>query len=67
VKDRAKVLLDSEAGTFGDLSPRVRHSFLEGCYSPSMGMEFDNCEIILEQFLAMGMIVKEEDVSVDSD
>jgi hypothetical protein len=67
-KDKAKkVLLDSEAGTSGDLSPRVRNSFLERRYSPSTGMEFHKWQIVLEQFMAIGMIVKEEDVSVDSE
>jgi hypothetical protein len=52
----AKILAASEARTSGDLPPRIRDS-----YSP--GMECSEWEIILEQLLAMGLIVKQEVVS----
>jgi hypothetical protein len=68
VKDKVvKILAASEAGTFGDLPPRTRDSFLERRYSPSTGMESNEWEIILEQLLVMGLIVKHEVVSDDDD
>jgi hypothetical protein len=63
----SKVLLDVEAGTSRYFPPKIRMSFLEGRYSRSPGMEANEWQIILEQFLAMGVIVKEEVVNVDSD
>jgi hypothetical protein len=43
-----KVLLDSEVGTSEDLPPRIRNSFLKGCYSPSIGMDISEWQIILD-------------------
>jgi hypothetical protein len=60
-KDKARrILLDSEEGAFGDLPPWVRNSFLKGWYSPLTGMNVDERPIILEQLLAIGVIVKME-------
>jgi hypothetical protein len=62
-----RVLAHSEAGTSSDLSPHVRRSFIERRYSPSTGLFRNHWEIILEQLLAMGLIVKEEVVSGNND
>ena len=59
-KKADKILADSEAGTSEVLPPRIRDSFLEMRYSPSTGMERSEWEVIFEQFLSMGLIVKEE-------
>jgi hypothetical protein len=42
------------------ISPRMRMSFASRPYSPSTGMEWSEWEIILEQLIHMGYIVKEE-------
>jgi hypothetical protein len=60
-------LLDSEAGGSGDLPPIVKKSVQEGRYSPSTGMEMSEWQIILEQFIMMGVVVKEQVVNIDSD
>jgi hypothetical protein len=63
----SRVLLDSEAGGSGDLPPIVKKFFQEGCYSPSTVMEMSEWQIMLEQFIAMGVVVKEEVVSIDNE
>jgi hypothetical protein len=50
-----------------ELQPIVKQSFQEGCYSPSTGMEMSEWQIMLEQLIAMGVVIKEEDVNIDSD
>jgi hypothetical protein len=66
-KDKAvRILADSEAGTSSDLPPHIKRSFIERRYSSSTGMDRSEWEIILEQILAMGFIVKEEVVSDDN-
>jgi hypothetical protein len=50
-----------------ELPPIVKQSFQEGHYSPSTGMEMSEWQIMLEQFIAMGVVVKEEVVNIDSD
>jgi hypothetical protein len=62
-----RVLLDSEAGGSGDLLPIVKMSFQDGRYSPLTGMEMIEWQIILEQFIAMGLILNEEVVNIDSE
>jgi hypothetical protein len=66
VKDKTRrILADSEVGSSGDLPPWIRNSFLERRYLPSTGMDHSECEVILEQLLAMRLIVKQEVVSDD--
>jgi hypothetical protein len=68
MKDKtAKFLIDSKAGTSDDLPHCVRRSFNERRYSSSTGMDRSEWEIILEQLLVMGLILKEEVVSDDND
>jgi hypothetical protein len=57
------------AGTsnIGSISPRMRRSFVERRYLPSTGVEHSEWEIILEQLIHMGYIVKEETVSDDNE
>jgi hypothetical protein len=55
----SRVLLDSKTGGSGDLPPIVKKSFQEGCYSPYTGMQ-----IMIEQFIVMEIVVKEEVVSI---
>jgi hypothetical protein len=52
---------------FSELPPIVKRSFQEGRYSPSIGMEMNEWQIMLEQFVAMGVDVKEEVINIDSD
>jgi hypothetical protein len=54
-------------GGFRDLPPIVKKSFQEGCCSPSIGMEMSDWQIMLEQFIAMGVVVKEEVVNINSE
>jgi hypothetical protein len=62
-----RVLLDSEVGGSGDLLPIVKMSFQDGRYSPLTRMEMIEWQIILEQFIAMGLILNEEVVNIDSE
>jgi hypothetical protein len=63
-KDR-KILLDSEAGTSGALPRRIQSSFLEGRYTPSTGMDISEWQVIFEQFVDMGIIIKSEVESIE--
>jgi hypothetical protein len=60
-----RVLLDVEAGASDELLPLVKQSFRDGRYSPWMGIEESQWQIMLEQFIAMGVVVKDE--VIDSD
>jgi hypothetical protein len=68
MKDRVnKVLLDAVARASNGLPPLVKQSFKEGRYSPSIGMEEKEWQIMLEQFRAIGVVVKDEVINIDSD
>jgi hypothetical protein len=68
VKAKAnRVLLDAEAGGFGELPPIVKQSFQEGSYSHLTGMEMSGWQIMLEQFIAIEVVVKEEVININSD
>jgi hypothetical protein len=58
--DRAAWIL---AHALGAISPRMRWSFVDWQYSPSIGMGRSEWEIILEELTCMGLIVKTEPVS----
>jgi hypothetical protein len=62
-----RVLLDAEAGDSDELPPLVRQSFKDGCYSSLTGMEEREWQIMLEQFIAVGVVVKDEVIGIDSD
>jgi hypothetical protein len=62
-----RVLLDVDVGGFDELSLAIRQSFKDGHYSPSTGMEEREWQIMLEQFIASGVVVKNEVLNIDSD
>jgi hypothetical protein len=55
------------ATSFSDISLCIKRSFAERRYSPSTGIDRSKWEIILEQHLIMGLIVKKEVVSENDD
>jgi hypothetical protein len=55
-----RILLDSEAGTAGVGSVQIQNSFHEGLYSPSTGLDLSECQVLFDEFLVMGIIVKSE-------
>jgi hypothetical protein len=61
------VLLEVEAGASNELSLAIRQSFKNGRYSPSTGIEEVERQIMLEQFIASGVVVKSEVINIDSD
>jgi hypothetical protein len=62
-----RVLLDVEAGDSDELPLLVRQSFKDGRYSPSTRMEEREWQIMLEQFIATSVVVKDEVINIDSD
>jgi hypothetical protein len=64
VKNNAvRILADAS----GAISPCMRRSFVDRRYSPSTGMDRSKWEIILEEIIHMGFIVKQEPVSEGDD
>jgi hypothetical protein len=61
-----QALIDIGAGTSDELSLVIRQSFKDGRYSPSTGMEEIEWQIMLEQFVAIGCVVKDEIIDIDS-
>jgi hypothetical protein len=61
------VLIDVGAGTSNELPLVIRQSFKDDRYSPSTGMEEIEWQIMLEQFVASGVVVKDEIINIDSD
>jgi hypothetical protein len=60
-------VIDIGAGTSDELPLVNRQSFKDGRYSPSTGMEEMEWQIMLEQFVASGVVVKDEIIDIDSD
>jgi hypothetical protein len=60
-------LLEVEAGASDKLPFTNRQSFKDGRYSPSTGMEEVEWQIMLEQFIASGVVIKNEVINIDSD
>jgi hypothetical protein len=54
-------------GTSNKLSLVLRQSFKDEWYSPSTGMEEIEWQIMLEQFVASGVVVKDEIIDIDND
>jgi hypothetical protein len=54
-----------EAEASDELPLLVRQSFKDGRYSPSTGMEEREWQIMLEQFIATGVVVKDEVIYID--
>jgi hypothetical protein len=61
------VLVNVEAGASDELPLVIRQSFKDGQYSPSTGMEEVEWQIMLEQFIASGVVIKDEIINIDSD
>jgi hypothetical protein len=62
-----RVILDVEMGACNELPLVFRQPF-KGCrYSPSTGMEEVEWQIMLEQFIASGVVVQNEIINIDSD
>jgi hypothetical protein len=62
-----QALIDIGAGTSDELPLVIRQSFKDGRYYPSTGMEEIEWQIMLEQFVASGVVVKDEIIDIDSD
>jgi hypothetical protein len=60
-------LLVVEAGASDELPLTIRQSFKDGRYSHSIEMEEVEWQIMLEQFIASGVAVKNEVINIDSD
>jgi hypothetical protein len=61
------ILLKVKMGASDKLPLAIRQSFKDGRYSPSTRMEEVECQIMLEQFIASGVVVKSEVINIDSD
>jgi hypothetical protein len=61
------VLLEVEMGASDELSLTIRQFFKDGRYSPLTRMEEVEWLIMIEQFIASGMVVKNEVISIASD
>jgi hypothetical protein len=62
-----RVLLDIDLGASDELPLIIKQSFKDGHYFPSTSMEEREWQIMLEQFIASGMVVKNEIINIDSD
>jgi hypothetical protein len=62
-----QALIDVGVGTSDELPLVIRQSFKDGRYSPSTGMEEIEWQIMLEQFVASGVVVEDEIIDIDSD
>jgi hypothetical protein len=62
-----QALIDVGAGTSDELPLEIRHSFKDGRYFPSTKLEEIEWQIMLEQFVVSGVVVKDEIIDFDSD
>jgi hypothetical protein len=63
-----RLLVDVETGGPSKLPLLIKKSFRDGRYSPSMiRMEELEWQIMLQQFIASWVVVKDEIVNIDSD
>jgi hypothetical protein len=62
-----RVVLEIEMRASDEMLLMIRQSFKDGRYSPSIGMEEIEWQIMLEQFIASGVVVKDEIINIDSD
>jgi hypothetical protein len=62
-----QALIDIGVRTSDGLPLVIRQSFKDGRYSPSTGMEEIECQIMLEQFVVSGFVVKDEIIDIDTD
>jgi hypothetical protein len=61
-----QALIDVGAGTSDELPHVIGQSFKDGRYSPSIGMEEIEWQIMLEPFVASVVVVKDEIIDIDS-
>jgi hypothetical protein len=61
------VLVSVEVGASDELPLVIRQSLKNGRYSPSTGVDEIEWQIMLEQFIASGVVVKDEIVNIDSE
>jgi hypothetical protein len=61
------LLVDVEAGALDKLPLLIKQFIKDGHYSPSIGIEELEWQIMLQQFIASGVVVKNEVINVDSD
>jgi hypothetical protein len=61
------VLLEVEVGASDELPLTIRQSFKDSPYSHSTRMQEVEWQIMLEQFIASGVVVKNEVINIDSD
>jgi hypothetical protein len=54
-------------GALDELQLLIKQSFRDGRYSPSTRMEELEWQIMLQQFIASGVVVKNKVINVDSD
>jgi hypothetical protein len=62
-----QVLVNVEVGASDELPLVIRQSFKDGRYSPWTGMLEIEWQIMLEQFIMSGVVVKDEIANIDSD
>jgi hypothetical protein len=62
-----RLLVDVEVGASDELPLLIKQSFRDGRNSPSTGMEKLEWQIMLQQFIVSGVVVKDEIVNIDSD
>jgi hypothetical protein len=62
-----RVVLEIEMRASDEMLLMIRQSFKDGRYSPSIGMEEIEWQIMLEQFIASGVVVKDEIINIDRD
>jgi hypothetical protein len=62
-----QALIGVGAGTSNELPLVIRQSFKDGWYSPSIGLEEIEWQIMLEQFVASGVVVRDEIIDIHSD
>jgi hypothetical protein len=60
-------LLDVNAEASDELLLAIRQSFKDDRYSPSTGLEEREWQIILEQFIASGVVVKNDVINIVND
>jgi hypothetical protein len=61
-----RILLDVKVGASDELPLVPRQSFKDGRYSPSIGMKERAWQIMLEQFVVSGVVVKDKIINIDS-
>jgi hypothetical protein len=62
-----QTLVNVGAGTSDELPLVLRQSFKDSRYSPSTRMEEIEWKIMLEQFVASGIVIKDKIIDIDSD